>query len=135
MLIFLKLLRLVLYKSLSQRMFHVHFREMYILLLFGGVFCIHTLSLTGLQCCSCPLFPTDIQSSFLSITECVILKSPAIGLPWCLRCKESAYNAENPALIPQLGRFPGEGNGYPLEVFLPGVFHGQRNLVGYSPFV
>ena len=26
---------------------------------------------------------------------------------------------------------PGEGNGYPL--FLPGEFHGQRSLVGYSP--
>ena len=27
---------------------------------------------------------------------------------------------------------PGEGSGYP--VFLPGVFHGQRSLVGYSPW-
>ena len=41
--------------------------------------------------------------------------------------KESAYNAGDP----ELGRFPGEGNGNP--VFLPGEFYGQRNLAGYHP--
>jgi len=30
--------------------------------------------------------------------------------------------------IPGLGRFPGEGNSNPL------LFHGQRSLVGYSPW-
>ena len=28
---------------------------------------------------------------------------------------------------------PGEGNGNSLEYFLPGKFHGQRSLAGYSP--
>ena len=28
---------------------------------------------------------------------------------------------------------PGEGNGSPLQYFLPEKFHGQRSLVGYSP--
>ena len=32
------------------------------------------------------------------------------------------------------GRFPGEGNGNPFPVFLPEKFHGQRSLVGYSPW-
>ena len=36
--------------------------------------------------------------------------------------------------IPGSGRSPGEGNGNPLPVFLPGEFHGQRSLVGYSPW-
>ena len=27
------------------------------------------------------------------------------------------------------------GNGRPTPVFLPGKFHGQRNLAGYSPWV
>ena len=36
-------------------------------------------------------------------------------------------------LIPELGRFLGEGNGNPNLVFLPRKFHGQRNLAGYSP--
>ena len=46
--------------------------------------------------------------------------------------KEATCNAEDRGLIPGSGRSLGEGNGYPL-VFLPGEFHGQRNLVGYSP--
>ena len=29
--------------------------------------------------------------------------------------KESAYNAEDPGLIPRSGRSPGEGNGNPLQ--------------------
>ena len=31
--------------------------------------------------------------------------------------KESACNAGDLGLIPGLGRFPGEGNGYPLQFF------------------
>ena len=29
--------------------------------------------------------------------------------------------------------YPGEGNDKPLQYFLPGKFHGQRSLAGYSP--
>ena len=35
--------------------------------------------------------------------------------------------------IPGLERSPGEGNSNPPQYFLPGKFHGQRGLVGYSP--
>ena len=45
--------------------------------------------------------------------------------------KESACNAGDPGLISGLGRPPGEGNGNPL---LPGKSHGQRSLVGCSPW-
>ena len=34
---------------------------------------------------------------------------------------------------PGSGRSPGEGNGNPLQYFLPGESHGQRSLTGYSP--
>ena len=34
---------------------------------------------------------------------------------------------------PGLGRPPG-GNGNPTPVFLPGESHGQRSLLGYSPW-
>ena len=37
-------------------------------------------------------------------------------------------------LIPGSGRSPREGNGNSLPVFLPGEFHGQRSLAGYSPW-
>ena len=46
----------------------------------------------------------------------------------------NARDARDPASIPGCGRFPGEGNGNPLPVFLPGKFHGERSLVGYSPW-
>ena len=46
-------------------------------------------------------------------------------------------------LIPGSGRSPGEDNGHstplhstplPTPLFLPGESHGQRSLVGYSPW-
>jgi len=33
-----------------------------------------------------------------------------------------------------LGRSPGEENSLPTPVFLPGEFHEQRSLAGYSPW-
>ena len=47
--------------------------------------------------------------------------------------KEFAYNTGDPGSIPVLGRSPGDGNGLPTPVFLPGESHGQRILAGYSP--
>jgi len=43
----------------------------------------------------------------------------------------NAGDPRNAYSIPGLERSPGEGNGNP--VFLPGKFHSQRSLVGYSP--
>ena len=37
------------------------------------------------------------------------------GFPGGSAGKESACKAENPGSIPGLGRFPGEGNGYPVQ--------------------
>ena len=38
-----------------------------------------------------------------------------LGFPDGSGGKESACNAGDPGLIPGLGRFPGEGNGYPRQ--------------------
>jgi len=38
-----------------------------------------------------------------------------MGFPCGSASKESAYNAGNLGLIPRLGRYPGEGKGYPLQ--------------------
>ena len=46
--------------------------------------------------------------------------------------KESACNAGNLGSTPGSGRSPGEENGNPIPVFLPGKSHGQRSLTGYS---
>ena len=48
--------------------------------------------------------------------------------------KESACNVEDLGLIPGLGRTPGEGHGNPLQYFSLKNPHGQRSLVGYSPW-
>ena len=41
-------------------------------------------------------------------------------------------DAGDVGLIPGSGKSPGVGNGIP--VFLPGNFHGERSLLGYSPW-
>ena len=44
--------------------------------------------------------------------------------------KESVCNTGDLGSIPRLGRYPGEGKGYPLQsVLWPGEFHGL-----YSPW-
>ena len=45
----------------------------------------------------------------------------------------NAGDARDVDLIPGSERSPGVGNGNPLQ-FLPGECHGQRSLVGYSPW-
>ena len=48
--------------------------------------------------------------------------------------KRSACNEGDLHSIPGLGRSPGEREWLPAPVFLPGELHGQRSLVGYSPW-
>ena len=47
--------------------------------------------------------------------------------------KESAFNAGDLGLIPGSGISP-RGEWLRTPVFLPGEFHGQRSLAGYSPW-
>ena len=47
--------------------------------------------------------------------------------------KNPPANAGDVSLIPGSGRSPGVGKYQPIPVFLPGKFHGQSNLAGYSP--
>ena len=54
--------------------------------------------------------------------------------PGVLGDKESVCNAGDLGLIPGLGRSPGEGHGNPLQYSCLEDFHGQRKLVGYSPW-
>ena len=54
------------------------------------------------------------------------------GFPGGSDGKESACHVGDPGSIPELGRYPREENGYPLQYSLPREFHGQRSLSGYS---
>ena len=44
----------------------------------------------------------------------------------------NARNIRNVGSILGSGKSPGEGHGNPLQDSMPGEFHGQRSLVGYS---
>ena len=55
-------------------------------------------------------------------------------LPWWLRCKEFTCSEKDLISAPGLGRFPGVGHGNPLQYSCLENSHGQRSLVGYSPW-
>ena len=48
--------------------------------------------------------------------------------------KESTCHVGDLGLIPRLGRFPRGGHGNPLQYSCLENPHGQRSLVGYSPW-
>ena len=52
-----------------------------------------------------------------------------LSFPGDSDCKESTYNAET-----WVGKIPWRREWLPTPAFLPGEFHGQRILVGYSPW-
>ena len=55
-----------------------------------------------------------------------------MGFPGGSEVKVSACNTGDPGSIPGSGRTPGEGDGNPTPVCLPGESHGWRSLVGCS---
>ena len=113
------------------------FLQAFLLLLFrsgfGGVFhfslaCIGEGNGNPLQC-SCLENPRDGAAWWAAVygvaqsrTRLKRLSSSsssssyyATGLPWWLRCKESACNTGYLGSIPGSGRLPGEGNRYPFQ--------------------
>ena len=57
-----------------------------------------------------------------------------VGVPGFSDSKESACNAGALGPIPWVGRSPEGGNGNPLQYSCLENPHGQRSLVGYSPW-
>ena len=55
----------------------------------------------------------DVARTFFTMLKYV----PSTGFPGGSDGKESACSAGDPGLIPELGRFSGEGNGYPLQCY------------------
>ena len=56
------------------------------------------------------------------------------GFPGSSADKESSCNAGDPGSIPGSESSPGEGHGNPLQYSCLENPHGQRSLVGYSPW-
>ena len=57
-----------------------------------------------------------------------------LGFPGGSDSKESACNVAHLGSIPESGRSPGGGHGNPLQYSCLENPHGQRSLVGYSPW-
>ena len=64
----------------------------------------------------------------------VLMRLHALHFPGGSDSEESTYKAGDPGSIPGLGRSPWRREWQPIPVFLPGESHGQRSLVGYSPW-
>ena len=55
------------------------------------------------------------------------------GLPWRLRRQKIHPQCKRPRFDPRVGKILWRGKRQLTPVFLPGGFHGQRSLTGYSP--
>ena len=58
--------------------------------------------------------------------------SKAVGFPWWLGGKESTCQCRRHGFDPWIGKIPWRRKWQPTPVFLPGKFHGQRSLAGYT---
>lgn len=56
------------------------------------------------------------------------------GRPCSSDGKESASQCRRPEFSPWVAKIPWRRELQPTPVFLPGEFHGQRSLAGYSPW-
>ena len=56
------------------------------------------------------------------------------GLPRWLSGKEPACQSRRHGFNPWFGKIPWRRKWQPTPVFLPGKYHGQRSLAGYSPW-
>ena len=81
------------------------------------------------------LFWTLTMNSFSSqFPQHNVLQCSMIGLPRWLSGKESTCQCRGCVFDPWLGKTPWSRKWQPTPVFLTGKFHGQRNLVGCSPW-
>ena len=58
----------------------------------------------------------------------------SFGLPWWLSGKEYTCQCRRLGSDPWVGKIPSRRKWQPAPVFLPEKSHGQRSLVGYSPW-
>ena len=68
------------------------------------------------------------NSLFICILNCIL------GRPWWLSGKEPTCQCRKSSFDSWVGKIPWRGKWQPTPVFLPGESHGQRSLVGYSPW-
>ena len=74
------------------------------------------------------IFILEVHFSFKYACYFVEFPIPCVGFPGGSVVKNLPANAGDLGSIPGSGRSPGEGNGNPVQVVLPGKSHGQRSL-------
>ena len=57
-----------------------------------------------------------------------------MGLPWWLRQQSICLQCGRLGFDPWVRKIPWRREWQPTPILLPGKFHGQRSLVGYSPW-
>jgi len=57
-----------------------------------------------------------------------------LGFPGGSDGKESTWKCGRPGFDPWVRKMPWRREWQPTPIFLPGKFHGQKSLVGYSPW-
>ena len=67
----------------------------------------------------------------MKLLDYIVQKRASLVAQMVKKKKKSACDTGYLGSNLELGRSPGERNGYPLQ--LPGEFHGQRSLASYSP--
>ena len=72
--------------------------------------------------------------SYPYLSSLCYLVTTSCGLPWWLSGKESVCQCRRGDFDPWVGKIPWRRKWQPISVFLPGKTHGQRSLVGYSPW-
>ena len=86
-----------------------------------------------LECCLTQIIYYLCESLLSSLSHYIVFKISFIniGLPWWLRQYRIHLQCR---FSPLVGEDPLEKRMATTPVFLPGEFHGQRSLVGYSPW-
>ena len=123
---------------------YVTLREIYCIFLFPNtLYLLNFLSFALILYSEYSLFSNTFRFNllirfvehFLSLEMALlVMLYYSVGLsPW-LRSRESTCHCKGYALNPWIRDIPWRRKFQPSLVFLPGKSHGQRSLVGYSPW-
>ena len=94
-----------------------------------------SIQVTWVGACICPLSPPPSPVLWSRGLQPLWHQGPVWwGLPRWLRGKESACPYRRQGFNPRMGKIPWRRKWQPIPVFLPRKPHGQRILVGYSPW-
>ena len=98
----------------------------------------HFLFPVSRLCWGLCFIPIGVAASLLMYRHLELPLLPSLycsrGFPGGSNGKESACSAGNQGFDPWVGKIPWRRTWQLTPVFLPGEFHRQRSLVGYSPW-